>query len=318
LGDLFIRSLEEIQPEIKGWLKTFEIRREEPVKINDGKGRIDLLLLDKTNKRAIIIENKVYHTPKDNPFETYRNHVKDNMGYEPKLMLVSLAPIDRSAYGRIPDDCILFTHLKYTDCVMRNKNEKLCNEEKYEILFNEFYANIQNLSPKMTEESLNFYCENYKQLFHANNLFQNVKDEYKNAFHKSNFEGMELNPINELNTNESDQWIYLRFKDNRTVILTIFPYYEHDGEKYIRIILELQEYDTMNSVETHEMPSEYQEIINPNLLKNGNWCHFAEQLIPIDKFLMPYELQEKLKYEIKNLKIYNLGLYIVKNVLKRD
>lgn len=100
LGDLFIRSLENLIGEEEGWMRNFNILREDSTKdmteyveeelldnsIGTGnkkeKGRIDLLIVG-ANKKAIIIENKVYATivGNDNPLVQYVDTVK-RKGYE--------------------------------------------------------------------------------------------------------------------------------------------------------------------------------------------------------------------------------------------
>ena len=75
MSDLFIRSLESVIGVKSNFLETFSIIREFVV----AKKRIDLLLCDNINNRAIIIENKVNHIL-DNDLNLYYNKVKEN-GY---------------------------------------------------------------------------------------------------------------------------------------------------------------------------------------------------------------------------------------------
>ena len=100
LKDLFIRSLENVIGEEEGWMRNFNILREDSTKDMTGyveeelldnsfntknkkeKGRIDLLIVG-TNRKAIIIENKVNATivGNDNPLVQYVDTVK-RKGYE--------------------------------------------------------------------------------------------------------------------------------------------------------------------------------------------------------------------------------------------
>ena len=75
MGDLFIRSLEELIG-LNHFLSDFIVKREFVV---DDDRRIDLLLYNKNRRRAIIIENKVYHSL-NNDLNLYQRSVMKMLG----------------------------------------------------------------------------------------------------------------------------------------------------------------------------------------------------------------------------------------------
>ena len=85
MGDLFIRSLEELIG-LNHFLSDFTVKREFVV---DGDRRIDLLLYNKNLRRAIIIENKVYHSL-DNDLNLYQRSVMKMLGDKSDIKTIVL------------------------------------------------------------------------------------------------------------------------------------------------------------------------------------------------------------------------------------
>lgn len=160
LGDLFIRSLESIlikesiirKPHFLG--NRFLIDREFDVK---GK-RIDLLLCDDMNNRAIIIENKVKHSL-DNDLNLYYREVCSK-GYSDAIVIViGLHKYDLNQKAKeIPDNRkSSITHYQFIDEVISKLPEyyKQSNP-KYLYLLQEFAKNITNMTNNMKED-IEFY-----------------------------------------------------------------------------------------------------------------------------------------------------------------
>ena len=82
LGDLFIRNLESLISIQPSFLDSFSVTREFSV----NEKRIDLLLCDNRNSRAIIIENKVNHIL-NNDLNLYYTKVQEK-GYSDVIVIV--------------------------------------------------------------------------------------------------------------------------------------------------------------------------------------------------------------------------------------
>ena len=85
MGDLFIRSLEELIG-LNHFLSDFTVKREFVV---DDDNRIDLLLYKKASHRAIIIENKVNHSL-NNDLNLYQRSVMKKLGDKSDIKTIVL------------------------------------------------------------------------------------------------------------------------------------------------------------------------------------------------------------------------------------
>ena len=141
MKDLFIRSLEHVLKRSKrnhqieiGFLNDFKVEREHTV---TGQQRIDLLLKDDINHRAIIIENKVYHTLENNLDNYYESIKKD--GYRDVIVIV----LGLTTY-RLKPDFFSITHIGFLDEVINNLPKYMPDANpKYIYLLQEFYKNIK-------------------------------------------------------------------------------------------------------------------------------------------------------------------------------
>ena len=160
LGDLFIRSLESTIGLKSNFLESFSVEREYVV---DEKKRIDILLYDNWNHRAIIIENKVKHVL-DNDLNVYYETVVEN-GYNDVLVVVlGLKKYNLNTYEKasiIPNDKMFsITHFKLIGNIERKMNLYYRRgNPQYLYLFQEFAKNVINYTNEMNmnTEELNFY-----------------------------------------------------------------------------------------------------------------------------------------------------------------
>ena len=86
LNDLFIRSFEQLIGIESHFLNDFKIVREYVAESNK---RIDLLMTDRDKPRAIIIENKVFHSL-DNDLNLYNRTVQKNGYNDVKVIVLGL------------------------------------------------------------------------------------------------------------------------------------------------------------------------------------------------------------------------------------
>ena len=188
LGDLFIRSLLKLMGEEEGWLTPTEIKTEQPTykdKENNHEKRIDILIKDDIHKRAIIIENKVYHHPV-NPFSDYINYAK-RIGYEEiRVVILSRHKItdkDENKYHGLQDIEKLtgkkytsITHKEYMALIEKELPEN--DNSLYCKILNHFIQNINNITQMTTPEEIIFFLAHFKGIFQIKELFNKVEKNY--------------------------------------------------------------------------------------------------------------------------------------------
>lgn len=333
LGDLFIRSLLKLMGEEKGWLTPTEIKTEQPTykdNENNHEKRIDILIKDDIHKRAIIIENKVYHHPV-NPFSEYIDYVKQ-LGYEDiRVVILSLHKItekDENKYHELQrikewtgKKYMNITHKEYMTEIDK---EFLANDKSiYCQILKHFIQNIKNITQMVTSKEIDFFLSHFKDIYMIKELFNKVE----NAFNEElqNFGNDEVCVENKLHTNENDSWIYIQYNKYPHLCLTVFLL-----PNKLRTILELRGdkkfmgqqkktdiKDYVNDyVKTHKKDH---SILNTNGLKEDNvFWHIAEyyskDIKPDD--LNPSRIGKTLEENVIDSPIYNLGLEIGKKFLK--
>ena len=351
LKDLFIRSLEEILGLEKGWMRNFCVLREDSTKEtnintepefvevterNDSikeNGRIDLLILGEDQK-AIIIENKVFHTL-DNPLEQYVKTTKMKGWTNIKVVVLSL-------YDNYDDvtmvdgcDCFNVTHCNYINRVLANLPIYISNANlSYKPLLEDFIQNILNVTNmSATDDELLFFYKEFENLSKIQELYSRIIGEYKSALKKINFDGLKTS-YKSIKDDDKNQLVFLQYQRCPRLFLTVMlNYLWNKGEHkvpFVRIVLELHPAAVSDNV-LKEIKQEIENINgkNPHVYysileeKEKKWRHLAFTDIDIqpqnnELFIRP----EKLAKTIKNINlvdssIYKLGLKVIE-LIKDD
>ncbi len=288
LRDLFIRSLEEVIGEKDGWMKDFCIFREDSTKeireyeagedeMQSGsidiekkkeKGRIDLLIVGK-NKKAIIIENKVYATivGNDNPLVQYVDTVK-RKGYEDikKIVLAINKNYGDMVYAHNPlrkdnqsikEDVYKYqyiTHLDLVTIVLEKLPNYLSKANPiYLSLLYDFIQNIKNVTNmSATPNDILFFNEQYETINDIYNLYKRVDKAYKDQLKQLRFDKLNLElDIKSLSDEDNKRLIYLQY-NNKDIYLTLFLnslWNNIANHPVVRVILEIRNEEIKNKVD---------------------------------------------------------------------
>ena len=376
LKDLFIRSLEELLEELigveKGWMKNFCVLREYPTKESSTeeeggcektdddsgshkkenshkkeKGRIDLLILGE-DKKAIIIENKVFHTLDDNPLEQYVKTTKAKGWTDIKVIVLALY----NNYGDINSidgcDCLNLTHSNYINKVMENLPNYLLEANSfYLLILKNFIQNIINVTNmSATNDELIFFSKEFEYISKIQGLYSRIIREYKSSLNKIKFKDDELKPdYKSINDDDNNQLVYFQYKECPNLYLTVMLNYlwnkegqnkpkEGQNKPFVRIVLEihpdgknLEEIDNVIRKQIAEKPKDYKNVKYSNLEdKNKTWRHLAYVDYDIqfkngEQFIRPEELVTKIKnIKLSESKIYELGIKVIEQIkqIKRN
>ncbi len=364
LKDLFIRSLEELIGVKKGWMKNFCVLREYPTKEsstdaeedcrekqnNDSdsrkkeKGRIDLLILGE-DKKAIIIENKVFHNLDDNPLEQYVKTTKAKGWTDIKLIVLSLS----NNYGDIdPIDgckCLNRTHSNYINKVMENLPNYLLEANSfYLLILKNFIQNIKNVTNmSATNDELIFFSKEFEYISKIQGLYSRIIREYKSSLNKIKFKHDELKPdYKSINDDDNNQLVYFQYEKCPNLYLTVMlnylwiwnkeeknkPFVNKEGQNkpFVRIVLEihpdgknLEEIDNVIRIKIAKQPKGDTNVKYSNLEdKNKSWRHLAYVDYDIkfkngEQFIRPEELVTQIKnIKLSESEIYKLGKEVIK------
>ena len=330
MKDLFIRSLENVlrrekrnQPIEMDFLKDFKVEREYAV---TGQQRIDLLLKDDINHRAIIIENKVYHTLDNNLDNYYKSIKKDKYGDVIVIVLgltkYRLKPIYYS-----------ITHIELLEEVFSNLPKYLAEANpKHIYLLQEFYKNIKNHTNMIDKEVAAFFIkeENRKKIPVIHDIYRQVKDYLMMVMEckekspiKDHIKRLKLTPQPE-KTGKGEEYVKYIFNKNNKMMLTVF--YKNNilrpkvGERpHIQIVLEIQG-DIKRKVETSldkylELLETFKsEGVSLNSKKGKEWWHFSSMDIPVnDLTTFPEVVSEAIN---ENCPLLKLGYAILDEIQK--
>ena len=267
--DLFIRSLALLisrRGKEKFYLSMpFDIETEYRTPKN---GRIDLLLSNPFE--AIIIENKVYHSLK-NDLQDYWDSVpqKKKRGVILSLKRIPKNEINNSNYINI-------THFELLQCVIENISSYFTNaNEKYIIFLKDFYQNVINITNPMDDNVIIFYCKNQDNI----NKIKDINDSFVNYIISEvekarNYVDEKLEPYN----NHGRNFRYYLCPNQSNLMITIVFENLFNKKKELLIIIELQndlldqkekiKKIVFNSFETPLLRSDFYN-------KKGTWAHFA-------------------------------------------
>lgn len=332
LGNLFIDSLGELLNYPANWLKDYDIYREYPVegdKRNNIK-RIDILLTDSQQKHAIIIENKVHHSL-ENRLDLYTNAIL-NLGYDynsiKKLVIVvqekswEKEKAEKNGYEYI-------THQKYVNTIIEKLQYPIYSSQAdsfYKRVLENFVQNILNVTNDMktNDEQIRFfidYFENSKQVY---GIYKSTISDYKKQLNNISFDMDIENP--KIVFDEDFQLIYLPYKSNNTVLLTILLNYMwaksewYFGKPFIRVALELKgkakdSFESIDNTRKEKLKDDYRDFVTSfSNLKDNHMMHFAYLDIPIneERNIMPEGYVDFIKKHLtKQSGLYKLGMEII-------
>lgn len=295
MKDLFIRSLEQILNIERPFLNDFNVAREYPA---DKQQRIDLLLKDDINHRAIIIENKVYHTLEndlDNYYDSVKKGFKDIVIKDSDIVVIVLGLTNY----KLKDGYYSITHLDLLDKVLSNLPKYLPESNpKYIFLLQEFYKNIKNHTNMIDPKELAFFSNerNNEKIAKIHDIYRHIKDylimvmECKDSMSplKDHIEKLGLNPVPQ-KTDKKEEYVKYVFKESNQIMLTVFYKNNILREKnpHIHIILEIQgniKKKVESSIDKYiALRDSYKtEGVIPNETKRNEWWHFSSMVIPID------------------------------------
>lgn len=235
------------------------------------KGRIDILIEDKNNGSAIIIENKIYHFL-DNPLEEYFEYIngkpKNKVG-----VLLTLHHLSTQELKNIDGNYINITHKEWVDKIMALGLPANLNPKKY-IYLNDFFQTINNLTTEINMNELAKFYFNHTEKVNSALLSLQEAQKFIDTQLQILAENLKLNLYGTTNV-----WRNLWNKDNyNNICYTIYFEPLFKGENKISIIITL-EGDKL------EKKSDYKALIGEGLLKDkkldtnkgSNFCHFITQ-----------------------------------------
>ena len=342
LKDLFIRSLEEVLLEhnilgidgfAKGWMQKFCILREDPTKDlngDDSKGRIDLLILGE-DKKAIIIENKVFHTLGCNPLEQYEKTVK-RKGWDSVIKIV--LALNENFYDKEiakEHNYIFITHSILVNKVLKNLPNYISDANPvYKPILDDFIQNILNVTNMAaTNDELLFFYKEFEYLSRLQKLYSGIIREYKTSLNRIDFKGLKNPSYKSIKDDDNNQLVYLQFENCPRLFLTIILNYlwnkEDHKDPFVRIVLEIHPASVSKSMldeiktEIEKLKNKRPRVFFSNLIdeKNQSWRHLAYVDIDVkSKDNEPYIRPEDLAARIKETNlpeslVYKLGLKII-------
>lgn len=263
LGELFIKSLcqlieENTKKEI--YFSDYEIIREKPTKKN---GRIDILIQESNQSKAIIIENKIYHSIL-NDLSDYWDSIKALPNNKVGILL-TLENLNVSN-----PNFINITHRQLINKVKQNLGlfiEKC--DDRHLLFLKDFFENLLKLTSNKTDmkESLQYYFENKQKI---NDLFE-LREQARKHFLDSIKKTSQILDIEMENSNPKDYrclivskkpslryWIQLNQNSEKefvVIYLDLFGKTKNHSEKLINSN-EVQTLAEQNDIEIDDFDEE--------------------------------------------------------------
>lgn len=296
LNDLFIRSLEQLLG-LDHFLSNFTVERELVVE-NDKK--IDLLLFNRDDHHAIIIENKVYHTL-NNDLNLYQRSVRKLIGSpcEIKTIVLGLHKYNLSAYNKASEiaesDKFSFTHRELLDKVFANIPSYLKDAQtNYIFLLNEFYKNVCNMANQIDATILDFFSKagNSQRIAEIHEVYTHIMDFVSGIMECTKPSELKKN-LNSMGMSCKSERGYVKYffpNTNNEVMLTVFfrdRIFSKNYSPHIHIVFEVQRKtkEKLDAIEEQvtDIISKYSKdgivVANRRDKKKNNWRHLASQTI---------------------------------------
>ena len=297
LGDLFIRSLEQVANIPRQFLSEFRITREYVAENNK---RIDLLLTVKVNSKAIVIENIVYHTL-DNDLNLYSRTIHRKGYKDVKVIVLGLTKYNLStAKTSEVEDCDLcsITHMDLLNKIMDNIPNYLPSSNPLHVyLLQEFHKNIKNITNMIDPQELAFFCQdgNQEKIVRVHDVYNHIKNYIVKVMECGNDSKLK-NRIEALGLKAKAERDYVKYiftdeKAKEHMMLTVFyrsnilrP--QQGQMSHIYVVLELQG-KIMEEVKANAQ--KYKDYLNQFSAKGvklsekqgNNWWHYAGMVIPL-------------------------------------
>lgn len=142
-------------------IKTVEVQRE----VHCGNGRIDLLL-EVNDGTAVLIENKLYHHARDNPFESYSNFMRAKYPDHQQIkVLLGFQPVEN-----LPQDFTFVSHFDLGQAVQNALTDlKPDTSLAYIPALTDYLNSIESHNPvsrigKMENKIVQFFVENAEMI----------------------------------------------------------------------------------------------------------------------------------------------------------
>lgn len=236
--------------------------------ITDQKKRIDILINDKLNRTAVIIENKIYHHSRFNDLKNYWDHI----GYpkENKVgVLLTLNP--KTIDPKFSENFINITHSEWIGRI-RDNGLPTDIPPNYSVYINDFFKTIDRLTKSyaMNEQS-RFYFQHAKKIIQAKNTMDEA----------NRFINEQLNLLSSKlgweKHNSTSEWRNIRDnKNNINTFLTIWCKPILDGELKFSIFLELTNKDKERRTDLEVLLSDSEQF---GQMRKGdprkNYIHFG-------------------------------------------
>lgn len=296
MGDLFIRSLEELIG-LGHFLIDFTVERE--FVVNDDK-RIDILLYNKDSRKAIIIENKVYHSL-NNDLNLYQRSVRKMLGgkADVKTIVLGMHHYNLALYKQASEietsNKFSITHKELLDKVFDNLSAYIKGARtEYIFLLKEYYKNICNMINKLDLSVLDFYSHNenaqriaeiYRVYKHIEDFVSGIMECNEDSQLKRNLESMDMKCKTERGFVK-----YYFPNTNSQVMLTVFfrdKIFSVNSAPHIHMVLEVQG-KFKKRLDEHEndivpiishYANEGIKLAEKTDKKNSTWRHLAAQTI---------------------------------------
>lgn len=293
LGDVFIRSLESIIG-VSNFLEDFSVKREF---VTDANKKIDLLLRDNRNKRAIIIENKVYHTL-NNDLNHYQAYLQKKGFQDIKTIVLGLRKynLKRKRTNQIKDsDLFSITHQelmkKVQSCLKSCPNA----HPQHLYLLNEFATNIKNLTHMIDPEIADFFsiAGNREKILAVHRVYNEVENYITSIMEcKEKSELSDILKRRKIEVKAQGNFVkYIFPNTSERIMFTVFYrdkiMHAVNEQPHIHWVLEVQgeaKDKVLRDVDNKKaLIQEYSEgKIKFAGRERNNWLHFAAQTIVLD------------------------------------
>ncbi len=228
-------------------------------------GRIDILIIDRSNDIGIIIENKIYHHL-INPLDDYWNHVKNKN----KIGLV-LTLNQQIIKSNFQNRYINVTHNEWLTKVKDNiGNIKLSTQEN--IYLTDFIKTLFHLSKSLImNNQAEFYFKNHKQI----NLAISTQEEAK-KYLQHQLESVAQNYDLKIKTRPDRASYYLWFEGFNFTFLSIYlnEFFEGKKDPKMHIIIELNASDLEKESEYNKKLVNIESNLKTDGQKNAYFNHF--------------------------------------------
>lgn len=328
LGNLFIDSIGELIGFSNDWMIDYEVSREFPVKGDKEKSRkrIDILITAPKQKHAIIIENKVHHTL-ENSLDLYTSGIRERGYTEIKKLVLVVQDRSWEKEKAKEDEYYYKTHKEFMDIVKSKLNNYSSQADPFYLkVLENFMQNIMNVTNDMktNDEQISFFIEHFESSKQVYGIYKSIISDYKKQLNRINFKLEIENPTIEFN--EERQLIYLHYKENNEVLLTILLNYMwaesewYFNKPFIRVVLELQgqakiSYEKLDNALKDKLKEHYHNMVTSfSDFHDNRMMHFAYLDIPVDeeKDIMPEGYVEFInKHITKQSPLYELGLKVI-------